>query len=124
MKKLIFTGGVGKDQRTSDSKVAKIYAINKGVPASDILIEEVSEYTYQNLRESKKIMDSLELKSALLVSDPIHMKRSMTLAHIHNIPCASSPTRTSMYRNTSTKMKFLLYETFYFSIREIKEFFS
>ena len=78
--KIIFTGGKGENQTISDSQMAKHYAIEKGVPPNDILIEESSKYTYENLMEAKQIMDSLNYSSALIVSDPLHMKRSMELA--------------------------------------------
>lgn len=114
--KIIFTGGYGIDQTTSDSQVAKLYASDMGLPESDLIIEEKSRYTIENLMESKKIMDSLNLHTALLVSDPLHMKRAMKMANELGINCQSSPTKTSMYRSAKTRMNSLCYETFFFSI--------
>lgn len=62
------------------------------------------------------IMDSLGLETALLVSDPLHMKRSISLAQKIALHCFSSPTESSMYKSRKTKLKFLLYETFYFTL--------
>lgn len=116
VKQILLTGGYGKGENVSESAVAKKYALSQGVPADAILIEEVSKYTIQNLIESKKIIDSLHLKSALLVSDPYHMKRAMDLAKKLGVNCKSSPTKTTMFRSYGPKTGSLIYESFYYSI--------
>lgn len=121
--RIIFTGGFGKGQEQSDSKTAKYYAVEKGIPENMIIIEEKSNYTSENLEQSRLIMDSLGFKSALLVSDPLHMKRAIKLAKNYGIDCKSSPTQSTMYKSTYPKAKQLLYETFYFSLREPISFF-
>ncbi len=118
VKKIIFTGGIGKNQIQSDSQIAKTYALSHHIAKKDILIEEVSKYTFENLEQAKQIIDSVGLESVLLVSDPLHMKRAMMLANNNDIDCKPSPTQTSMYKSTNTKAQQLLYETFYFSLRE------
>ncbi|WP_196890007.1 YdcF family protein [Aureivirga sp. CE67] len=121
--KIIFTGGFGENQKQADSEIAKKYALEKGVPEAVILMETKSKYTYQNLEESKKIMDSLNYNSALIVTDPLHSKRAMLLTEKYHINCKSSPTKTSMYKSFSTKMNSLVYETFYYSIRVVTAYF-
>jgi len=116
--KIILTGGFGQLQKQSDSQTAKNYVLEKGIPENEIIIEEKSKYTIENLEQSKLIMDSLGLENALLVSDPLHMKRAMKLANYCGIDCMPSPTKTTMYKSVKTKTSQLLYETFYFSLRE------
>ncbi|MFK8037538.1 MAG: YdcF family protein [Crocinitomicaceae bacterium] len=117
--KIIFTGGIGKNQDVADSQIAKDYAIRKGVIPSDILIEKHSLYTHENLMEAKLIMDSLRFSTALIVSDPLHMKRSIELAYSAKILCEPSPTKTSMYQTTIPKLKFLMSETFFYTLGKI-----
>ena len=119
VKKIILTGGHGDGQKFSDSEIAKQYLQGQGIPESMILLEKKSRYTIGNLRESSHIMDSLHLKTALLVSDPLHMKRSMALAQKFEIDCKPSPTTTSMYQSTWPRFKSLMYETFYYSLGEV-----
>ena len=119
IKMIILTGGYGSKQKQSDSKIAKNYLLTKNIPVDAILIEEKSRYTIENLIESKQIMDSLKFNSALIVTDPIHMKRSMKLAEELNINCKPSPTKTTMYRTFLPKTKSLAYETFYYSLGQI-----
>lgn len=118
VEKIIFTGGLGKGQNQSESEVAKSYAIKKGVRNEDILIEEKSKFTTENLSEAKKIMDSLNLNSALLVSDPMHMRRGVLHAKSNNIQCEPSPTKTSMYKSKTPKFMQLMYESLFFTLSE------
>lgn len=116
---IILTGGYGDAQNLSDSEIAKNYLLTQGIPEESILIEKKSRYTIENLVESKRIMDSLRLNSALIVTDPLHMKRSMGLAEKLGITCKPSPTKTTMYRSILPKAKSLVYETFYYSLGQI-----
>lgn len=113
---VIFTGGYSKGNIISDSQAAANYAIEKGIPENRILIEEISTFTYSNLIESKKLMDRNGLNSALIISDPIHMKRAMALSNAIEINGLPSPTPTTMYKSWNSKTKFLMYESFYYNV--------
>ncbi len=117
--KLILTGGSIEGQKLSDSRVAKNYAVQQGVPDADILIEENSHYTQENLEEAKKLMAAHSYTTALLVSDPLHMKRAMLLAESLDLNCQPSPTPTSMYRSAKPKAQSLLYESLFLSAQRL-----
>ena len=53
--------------------------------------------------------------TALIVSDPIHMKRAMYLCERCDLLGYSSPTQTTMYKSWNTKLEFLAREVFYYS---------
>lgn len=116
---ILFTGGQGENQEYADSEIARQYALKMGVPSEAIIIEELSKFTIENLKEAQKLMVDRGLKTALLVSDPLHMKRSIDLAHHLHLECEPSPTKTTMYRSISTKGKSLLYETTFYALGEI-----
>ena len=59
-------------------------------------------------------MEENDLETAIIVSDPLHMKRSMLMAEDYNINASSSPTTTSMYKSLKTKIPFLLREEFFY----------
>ena len=111
---LILTGGVGKGNEKSDAYVAKQYAIEKGVPEQVILIEEKSKITEENLEYAKEIMDAFSMDTAIIVSDPLHMKRAMLMASDYGIDACSSPTPTTMYKSTKTQIPFLAREVFFY----------
>lgn len=114
--KILFTGGLGKGQSQTESEVAKKFALTKGIPNSAIIIEERSTSTYGNFKESKQLMDSLGLKTALVVSDPFHMKRAMTFAAYYQIDCQPSPTKTTAFQSFIPKAMSLMYESVFYSI--------
>jgi len=111
---IILTGGFGEGSYKSDSQVAKEYALSQDVPEERILIEEKSTITEENLEFSKEIMEENDLETAIIVSDPLHMKRAMLMAKDYNINALSSPTTTSMYKSLKTKIPFLLREEFFY----------
>ena len=111
---LILTGGFGDGNSVSDSAAAKNYAISRGIPENVIFIEEASTITEENLEQAKIIMDNNSLNTAILVSDPLHMKRAMRMADDYGIDALTSPTPTSMYRSLKTKLPFLLREEFFY----------
>ena len=120
---ILFTGGFGTGQNISDSQAAKAYALLKGVAEKHILLEEKSQVTWENLVEAKQLMQANQLKMALLVSDPLHMKRAMTMAEHLGIEVLSSPTPTSMYRSWDKKAQSLVYESFYYHLGILRRWF-
>lgn len=111
--KLIFTGGFGEGETYSESRVAQSFALGQGVSSSDILLEENSRTTRDNLLEAKALMEEHGMTSAILVSDPLHMKRAMMMAGDLGMIVASSPTPTSRYRSFRTKFGFLVREMYF-----------
>ena len=114
VKKLILTGGYGAGSTVSDAAAAGQYAISMGMPEADILLEERSAITQENLQYARELMEEAGDETALVVSDPLHMKRAMLLAKDAGIEAYASPTPTSRYRSLKTKAKFLAREVFYY----------
>ena len=112
---LIFTGGYGKGASHAESEVGAKYATANGVSKSNILVEKNSRTTNQNLRQAKALMDKANLKSAILVSDPLHLKRASSMAHDLGIIAVSSPTPTTRYRSLKTKLNFLIREVYFYN---------
>ena len=112
--KLIFTGGVGGEGELAEAIVGKNYALTEAIPEEDILIETESTITQENLYYSRLLADENELNSFIIVSDPLHMKRSMLMAKDYKIKAISSPTPTTRYRSWRSKIEFLSRETYYY----------
>lgn len=111
--KMIVTGGVAKGNQHSDAYAAREYVLSQGIPKEDILMEEESVITQENLENSKVLMEENGYERAIVVSDPLHMRRAMLLAEDAGIEAFSSPTPTTMYRSLKTKIPFLFRELFY-----------
>ncbi len=112
---IIFTGGIGQGDRLTESEVARQYALDQGIPADRILIETVSHITYENLLEARKIVVAQGFDRVLIVSDPLHMRRAMTMAEDLGLNAAPSPTPTSAYVSWQRKAKFLVREVFFYA---------
>ena len=53
-------------------------------------------------------MEENGYERAIVVSDPLHMRRAMLLAEDAGIEAFSSPTPTTMYRSLKTKIPFFV----------------
>jgi len=114
VRKLIFTGGQGNPNEPTEAAAARTYAMANGIPAQDILEEQTSHTTYENIVNAKQLADANSLKTVLLVSDPMHMRRAMTIANDIGLQASPSPTPTSRYKTWRTQVNELTRETFYY----------
>lgn len=112
--RLIVTGGTADQGEESDASAAKKYLLSRGIPEEAVLMEDQSSITQENLENSKAIMEENGYETAIIVSDPLHMKRAMLLAEDAGITAYSSPTPSTRYISLRTKIPFLARETFYY----------
>ncbi len=114
--RIVFTGGVGGGNRHAEAEVARRRAIAAGVPAAAIAVETRSTITYENLVEAKALLSSDPDLRVLVVSDPLHMRRSVTMARDLGLNAHPAPTPTSRYRSWRTKAGFLAREVVFYSL--------
>ncbi|MCP4420483.1 MAG: YdcF family protein [Chloroflexi bacterium] len=113
---LIFTGGVGENDDIAEAEVGKLTAVFQGVVEGDIFAEVTSTITYENLTGACSIMRDQDLETAILVSDPLHMKRAITMATDLGLDIEPSPTPTTRYRTWRSKLPSLVYETWFYTL--------
>ena len=114
VEKLIFTGGTRKEGYPSEGEVARKFAIKQGIPSHDIIYETRSKDTYQNLVNTRLLMQKHKLHHVIIVSDPYHMARAVAIAQDLGIPAPPSPTPTSRYTEASEQVrwKFFIEESY------------
>lgn len=112
--KIIFTGGQGNRNEPTEAAAARGYAISNGISPGDILIEQRSHTTYENLVFAKQLADAHGLKKVLIVSDPMHMRRAIAMAHDVGLEAYPSPTTTTRYTGFRSQFAELTRETFYY----------
>jgi uncharacterized SAM-binding protein YcdF (DUF218 family) len=110
---LIFTGGVGDRAQIAESVAARNIALARGIPDRAISVELVSRTTSGNLIESQKIMLDRGLTTAIVVSDPFHLRRSCDMAKDLGIVATPSATPSTRYVSISTQLPFLLREIYF-----------
>lgn len=113
--KIIFTGGQGNADEETEAETAAKYAVENGVATEDVLIENESRSTYENLLFAKRIADENDIETVLLVSDPLHLKRSIEIARSLDYEAYPSPTPTTKYQSFSSRFKFLSKETYFYT---------
>jgi uncharacterized SAM-binding protein YcdF (DUF218 family) len=102
--KIIFTGGFGDRDTTSEAAVGQRYAIEHGVPARNILIENSGRSTAGSLQQVARLMEAEPSPTVILVSDPFHMLRLSILARRFGLTPYTSPTRTSPISSSRREM--------------------
>jgi len=93
--RLIFTGGTGVGDTTSEAAVSRNYALKHGVPDTAILMEDKGRTTQESLAAVSAIMHARQMRTAILVSDPFHMLRLRILSTQYGVDAYTSPTKTS-----------------------------
>lgn len=113
VERLLFTGGRGEGTSVAESEAARVMAVSEGIPDDAILTEDESTTTMHNLVEAQLLMRDAGAETALIVSDPLHMRRAMEMAEALGIQARPSATPTSRYRSWTTQLSFLLRETYF-----------
>jgi uncharacterized SAM-binding protein YcdF (DUF218 family) len=93
--RLVLTGGKADGDRTTEAAAGRAFAIESGVPAEDILVEDRSRTTLESIRALSTLLAVNDVRSAIFVSDRPHMLRVLRMAADEGITAWGSPTRTS-----------------------------
>jgi uncharacterized SAM-binding protein YcdF (DUF218 family) len=110
---LVLTGGSVPGDPDSEASVGQAYALARGVPAENILIEESSRTTVQNLRGAWELLAERGASSVLLVSDPFHMGRALYIARRQGFDPHPAPTRSSpISREPLNEFRYVVREAF------------
>jgi uncharacterized SAM-binding protein YcdF (DUF218 family) len=110
---LIFTGGMGVGDTTSEAAVSRNYALQHGVPDTAILMENEGRTTRESLAAVSAIMHARQMRTAILVSDPFHMLRLRILSSQYGVDAYTSPTKTSpISANKAQALAYVLSESF------------
>lgn len=118
VKKIVVTGGRGLSKDiTSEGRSGRNYLVDHGVDASDIIFEENSHTTQENIFELKKILKDKKINSVIFVSDRFHMFRISQIANKEKINYQLSPTTSSPVENNKS-------EEFKFVLQELQSYFS
>jgi uncharacterized SAM-binding protein YcdF (DUF218 family) len=115
VKRIIFTGAPDSPKEPPESVVARRYALSRGVPAGDILIEVSSRTTAENLFHAREVGRRNGLGTYLIVSDPLHMLRAMIFASDLGMEARRAPTPTSRYRSIAGSIRFLGREMYFYA---------
>lgn len=97
---LILSGGKGDDEKIPESEAMKNYALKRGIPEQDILTEDKSINTRENLLFSWKIIENhtgQNENNLLVVTTNYHVRRALLSAKTLEIPCDGRGAKTKLY---------------------------
>lgn len=92
---LFVTGGKQPGDRTTEAAVGRQFAIDQGVPADRILMENQGRNTLESLDAVRSTLAARSIHDAVFVSDRSHMLRVLRIAADLGITAYGSPTPNS-----------------------------
>lgn len=111
VQKLALTGGTPKTGFMTEADVGKRFFMQKGVPEKDIVLENQSRNTYENLVLIRKVLHEHGLRKVVIVSDPYHLARAARIAQNIDFQADFSGTPSTRYTQWQNKSKFIIQET-------------
>lgn len=101
--RLIMSGGQGPDEEVSEAYAMKKYCLERGLAEEDVLMEDRSTSTYENLKFSSQIIDSYGLKNpqVLFSTSNYHVFRAALLAKSLGLDYHGIGSRTRLYFSIS-----------------------
>ncbi|MFV0561384.1 MAG: YdcF family protein [Enterococcus sp.] len=96
---LLMSGGQGADEKIPEAIAMKNYALEKGIPKEQILVETNSTTTLENMLFSKEIMDQRSHSSyrAIFTSNNYHIFRAGMYARQANLKADGIGSKTAFY---------------------------
>lgn len=96
--KMIVSGGQGNDETIPEAQAMKEYLLRHSIPEQDILSEDRSKNTMENMRYSKRIMDErMKSYSCIFVTSDYHVFRAATYARRIGLKAEGVGCRTAFY---------------------------
>ncbi len=109
---LIITVGAGAPgDRTTEAASGKYWLSTHGVKSSHIVALEVGRDTWVSTQNYTKIMKSKKIKNVIIVTDPFHCRRAMTMANDLGVVSSCSPAKTGPNSLNKSGIKYLIRET-------------
>lgn len=88
---IIVSGAKGDDEEMAEAFAMRDYLVRHGVPADRIHTEAASFNTYQNLAYSQAVMVQNGFRTALIVSNASHIRRTLLLARDLGLEASAAP---------------------------------
>jgi uncharacterized SAM-binding protein YcdF (DUF218 family) len=95
IKKLVLTGGTGAffGKGVSEAPLAREFLLDLGIPAEDILIEDLSRNTHENAVFTARLLTAAQKRqTSLLVTSAIHMRRARACFEKAGVSIVPHPT--------------------------------
>jgi uncharacterized SAM-binding protein YcdF (DUF218 family) len=109
-KKIITVGGGAPGDRTTEAAAGRIWLMQNGVKYADIKALEKGRDTLSSTKLYAAEMRERKIKNVLIVSDPFHCLRSMTMANDRGLIATCSPVQSGPNALKKSGFKYLVRE--------------
>ena len=99
------SGGKGEDEIISEAETMKNYLIENGIDESNIIVENKSINTYQNMKYSKELIDQKHKGNIIFSTTNYHVFRSGVIANNQGIDCEGIGSTTKWYFYTNALVR-------------------
>ncbi len=89
---IIILGGYTANNQLSEARAGADYLIDRGIDAGQIILEEQSRHTLENLQHARLLLAESARQTAAIISSRYHLYRLLTLAkglHMQLLPIAA-----------------------------------
>ena len=97
---VVVTGGNQEGDRFTEASASARYLIDRGVPETAIVLEDVGATTFESLERARSLLDQ-SVETVLIVTDPYHALRSKLTAEEVGFSAYVSATPSSVVRGAS-----------------------
>lgn len=117
----IIASGGGTDMGPPEAPALEQVLLSDGVPRYDIFKEDQSHNTIQNLQFSEQLMAEHGWKTAILVTEPYHIRRATLIAHDTGLDVYPSPAVDSpLWQDGEKRMLLIARDTLSLVLYQLK----
>jgi len=98
---IVLVGGTADPLEPTEAEVGARYLIERGVPASALVVVPDGRNTWQSLLAARPAMEQIGLRQLLVVSDGFHLFRTKRMLHDLGFQARGSPAPGSPVRRDS-----------------------
>lgn len=103
---IIVCGAQGGDEPCTEAAAMKKWLVEQGVPEEDIVEEDRSTSTEENLANAKAIMEEMGLESCIVTTNAYHLTRAMWIARDTGLEAQGAAAQNNITLQTRTKLRF------------------
>lgn len=103
---VIVCGAQGDDEPCTEAEAMKKWLVEQGVPEEDIVEEDRSTSTEENLANAKAIMEEMGLESCIVTTNAYHLTRAMWIARDTGLEAQGAAAQNNITLQTRTKLRF------------------
>ena len=107
-KKIVYipSGGKGTDEKIAEAEAIKNYLLKKGIKENQIIVEDKSTSTIENMKFSKNKIDKINKEARIsFATTNYHVFRSGVIANEQGINCEGIGSKTKWYFYTNALIR-------------------